>query len=77
MTKEMPLHNGESLVTVNLPRKRSWTVRPSEHVGHEMTILGRVERDGMVSGMMVVECSCGERYRMANVTVDKALGRGD
>ncbi len=68
MAKEMTLHAGETLDTGDPVAGLSWTIQPAEHVGHTMTVLGRV----MHSSMFIVQCECGDYFRMSYATVSNA-----
>lgn len=76
MSRTRPLHDYERLDEDDAMQGVRWTVEP-EHAGHTMEVLGRiVDKSGAQrSSMFVVRCSCGDEYRMARVTIDKALRR--
>ena len=67
MSTDTCLHNGETLHADDLSGE-TWTVQ-SKHHGHTMRVEGRVFSEGVGSGMCIVQCSCGERFRMADVTI--------
>ena len=71
MARQRPLHSWERLDTEDELTGTAWKVRPSEHVGHEMSVLGRIEQDDGGGSMMLVRCECGEEYRMSPATVEK------
>lgn len=72
-TNDMPIHDGERLRADVEPGGVSWVIPPGTHVGHTMTVLGVIERDGEIVPMVVVECSCGDRFRMARTTVERVI----
>jgi len=78
MSLTRPVHEWESLDEADELVGRSWVVQ-AEHHGHTMRVVGRVvphdDDDPLApSSMLVVACSCGHEFRMADVTVDRALG---
>ncbi len=68
MAKEITLHAGEEIDTGDPTAGLSWVVQPAAHVGHTMTVLGRV----FGSSMFVVQCECGDYFRMGYATVSNA-----
>lgn len=76
MSVETPLHNGELLCADELSGQ-TWEV-VSKHHGHTMRVEGRVHRQRgsgafYPSGVFVVSCSCGERFRILEVTIAKRV----
>lgn len=74
MSADTCLHNGE-LLCADDRSGATWEV-VSKHHGHTMRVEGRVHSargNGAFdpTGMFVVSCSCGERFRMAEVTIAK------
>ena len=77
MSKVTPVHEWEAVVADELSGE-SWTIQPGQHVGHTMRVVGRIAANGTLSSMFLVRCEpCGEMYRMAAPTIDKALTRRD
>ncbi len=71
MAKEMTLLSGESLNKGDSLAGAQWRIPPSEHVGHIVTVLGRVSG----TSMFVVKCECGEFWRMSYPTIRNGLDR--
>lgn len=69
MAKALTLHEGEALDKADPLAGQQWTVLPGGHVGHVMTVLGRVAG----TSMFAIQCECGEFYRMAYPTVRNGL----
>jgi hypothetical protein len=56
-------------------RGKSWVVQPSPHVGHTMTVVDLIEVEHGPSSNYLVQCSCGEFFRISYLTVKNALKR--
>lgn len=61
-------YGGEQIDTGDPAAGLSWVVQPAAHTGHTMTVLGRV----FGTSMFIVECECGDHFRMSYATVANA-----
>lgn len=76
MSKETPIYDGEFVDDTSEVSGKTWIVRPGEHAGHRMTVLGRIVRDdGTQITLAVVACSCGDQFRMADGTIARSVAR--
>lgn len=68
MSRHTPIYAYESLDETDTFEDAGWTVL-SEHHGHMMSVVGRIVSGETRTSMYVVECSCGERFRMSNASI--------
>lgn len=72
--RPVPLSDSELLHADELSGQ-GWKVT-ADHHGHTMRVVGRIVQGDSPTSMLIVRCSCGDAFRMAEASVRKALHKG-